>query len=378
MRRAPLLVFFFCAAVPVFFCAAAPDWAARPAAPQQPDSYYLYNGAALQVVRGDPARAPYKKWQVWLYPQSLSASQYGGAALAHARWGVIQGSSARAVIEQLAAWQKFERTYADLFGPNAWGRLTFSYAVEPIAVAEGEAAEPSDLRSEIDSLNSRLGSLVAALRPSLENSASATAASSLQGYFDQVHKCLQDAARFYDQLGRLSAQRAYLSQELARLGAAVSQAEGAVPEVRAALPTVKLPASNNWMTHAEEQGNEGTVEVKVVEVGSAAWVQQSWSGGDGSMAGTIVVTILPYQDIGSLDVWVAPSSGNHGWTVRIGSASRNGFPQSMSSPERKVATRTYAAVDLKTTDRNIYLEFRNPSDAQDAFTFFLYHKERGR
>ncbi|HEV3117498.1 MAG TPA: hypothetical protein VGY58_10610, partial [Gemmataceae bacterium] len=160
MRRALLFVFFFCAAAPDFFCAATPDWAARPAAPQQPDSYYLYNGAALQVVRGDPARAPYRKWQAWLYPQSLSASQYGGAALAHARWGVIQGSSARAVIEQLAAWQKFERTYADLFGPNAWGRLTFSYAVEPIAVAEGEAAEPSDLRSEIDSLNSRLGSLV--------------------------------------------------------------------------------------------------------------------------------------------------------------------------------------------------------------------------
>ena len=102
MRRALLLVFFFCAAAPVFFCAAAPDWAAPPAAPQQPDSYYLYNGAALRVVRGDPARAPYKRWQVWLYPQSLSASQYGGAALAYARWGVIQGSSARAVIEQLA------------------------------------------------------------------------------------------------------------------------------------------------------------------------------------------------------------------------------------------------------------------------------------
>ena len=96
------------------------------------------------------------------------------------------------------------------------------------------------------------------------------------------------------------------------------------------------------------------------------------------MAGTVIVTIVPYQDIGSLDVWVAPWSRNRGWTVRIGSATRNGFPQSMSSPERKVATRTYAAVDLKITERYIYLEFPNPSDAQDAYTFFLYHKQRGR
>jgi hypothetical protein len=63
--------------------------------------------------------------------------------------------------------------------------------------------------------------------------------------------------------------------------------------------------------------------------------------------------------------------------VRIGSASANGFPQSVSSPERKVATRTYAAVDLKTTERYIYLEFPDPTNAQDAYTFFLYHKQRG-
>jgi hypothetical protein len=247
--------------------------------------------------------------------------------------------------------------------------------VEPIALAEGAAAEPSELLSKINFLNQRLTSVAATLRSSLENGESAKTASSVQGYFGQVRDCLEDTARFYDQLGRLPAQRTYLSQELARLGAAVAQAENTVPKVRAALPTVKLPSGNDWMTQVQQQGNEGIVEVKVVEVGSAAWVQQSWTGGDGSMAGTVIVTIVPYQDIVTLDAWV--ESPNHGWTVRIGSASANGFPQSVSSPERKVATRTYAAVDLKTTERYIYLEFPDPTNAQDAYTFFLYHKQRG-
>ena len=246
MRRGLIFVFFF--------CVAAPGLAATPAAPQQPSSYYLYNGRALQVVRGDTERAPYTKWQVWLYPKNVNASRYGGAGLAYTRWGVIQGPSARAVIEQLDAWQKFERAYANLFGPNTWGRFTFSYPVEPIAVAEGAAAEPAQLLSEANFLNRRLSSLVAALRPSLENSESANSASSLKGYFDQTRNSLQDAARFYDQLGRLPAQHAYLSQELSRLSAAVSQAESALPQVRAALPTVKLPANNNWMAHTEEEG----------------------------------------------------------------------------------------------------------------------------
>ncbi len=364
------------------FCGIAAGSAATPCAAQtsasnsfsDSNSYYVYNRGALQVVRGDPALARYSTWQVWLYPQSVSVSRYAGAALAHGRWGALQGSSARAVIKQLADWQKFEGAYVNLFGRSAWGRFTFSYPVEPIAIAEDTATERSELLSEISSVNQHLLTLVDALRPSLENTESTGAASSLQGYFGQVRDCLADTARFYDRLGRLPAQHTYLSEELTRLAAAVNQAERGLPNVRAALPTVKLPATTNWIAQTEQQGNEGILEVKVAEVDSAAWVQQSWTGGDGSMAGTVIVTIVPYQDIGSLDAWVA--SPNRGWTVRIGS-SANGFPQSVRSPERKVATRTYAAVDLKVTERYIYLEFPNPSDAQDAFTFFLYHKERG-
>jgi hypothetical protein len=160
------------------------------------------------------------------------------------------------------------------------------------------------------------------------------------------------------------------------LAPAVSAAEDGVSRIRAILPSVKLPTDKAWMTHVEQQGNEGIVKVTIIEVGPSAWVQQNWTGGDGSMSGTVIVTIIPYQDIGSLDVEVPTWSDEHRWTVRIESTSRNGFPQSVVAPERRTAARTYAAVDLNDTEQYIYLEFSNLSEAQDAYDFFTYHQQR--
>ncbi len=199
----------------------------------------------------------------------------------------------------------------------------------------------------------------------------------VQQYLEQVRNSMQDVARFYDKLSRLPTEGNYLGQELARLTPGVNQAESAIPKVTAILPTVKLPTSKDWMTQTEFAGKDGTINVTVTEMGSSAWVQQSWTGGDGSMAGTKVITIVPYQDIGTLDIWMPHSGNDQRWTLHIQPANRNGFPQSITSPERVTSKRTYPAVNLKTSGESVYLEFSNTREAQEAYAFFLYHKQRG-
>jgi hypothetical protein len=376
MRRA---FFFVLAFLWALFCSTASSQTADSAgAPQQGSySYYVWNGHTLQVVSGDPAGANYEEWQVWLYPRSVRVSG-SGSGLAYARWGAMQGPSARAVTKQLAAYQQFERAYRNFFGANTWGQFTFSYPVGPVAVAEqGQRDDPYSLHWKIDLLNQRLESLVPELRSSLANSEGKEAPALLQPYFEEVRNSIENVARFYDKLSRLPADGNYLNQELARLTPGVKQAESAIPKVTAILPTVKLPASKDWMTQTEFAGREGTIDVRVTEIGSSAWVEQSWTGGDGSMAGTKVITIVPYRDIGALDIWMPHLGKDPRWTLHIQPANGNGFRQSVTSPERVTSKRTYPSVDLKTSGESVYLEFSNTRDAQEAYAFFLYHKERG-
>jgi hypothetical protein len=95
------------------------------------------------------------------------------------------------------------------------------------------------------------------------------------------------------------------------------------------------------------------------------------------MSGTKIIMIVPYQNIGTLDIWTPRLGNDQRWTLRIKPANPSGFPQSVTSPERATAKRTYQAVDLKTSGGSVYLEFSNTREAQDAYAFFLYHKERG-
>jgi hypothetical protein len=373
--------FFILAFLWTFLCGAAFGQTAGSLGTQQhasySSSYYVCKGDALQLVDGDPARADYAKWQVWLFSQSMRASP-SGLPLAHVRWGVIQGPSARAVMEQTTAYQQFERAYTSFFGANAWGRLTFSYPVGPIVVREpGRGDDPYGLLLKIDLANRQLGSVVGQLRPSLVNGDPSEATAPVQQYLEQVRNSMEDVARFYDKLSRLPAEPDYLGQELARLTPGVNEVESAFPKVRALLPSVKLPVSKDWMFHTEAAGSEGTVNVTITEMGSSVWVRQNWTGGDGSMSGTEIITIVPYLDIGDLEMRVPAWGNGQRWSLSVQSANPNGFPQSVKSPERTTAARTYRAVDLKTSEKFLYLEFSNPSDAQDAYTYFLYHKERG-
>jgi hypothetical protein len=374
MQRAFFLLAFLC----TFQCRAALGQTASSLGAEQQTSrpsYYVCKGDVLQPVDGDPAHADYGKWEVWLFSQRMRVSPFR-SGLAYVRWGVIQGSSARAVTEQNAAYEQFERAYTRFFG--AWGRFTFSFPVGPIAVPEPVGGEdPYGLHSKIDLLNYQLGSVVVELRPSLVNADHSEATASVQPYFEQVRNSMQDVARFYDKLSRLPAERNYLGQELALLTPGVNQAEGVVPRVRAILPSVRLPVSKDWMTHTEAAGREGTVNVTITEMGSSAWVRQNWTGGDGSMSGTKIITIIPYQDIGDLNIRMLDWGNEQRWSLCIRPANPNRFSQSIKSPERTTAKRTYPAVDTNTSEEFLFLDFSNSREAQDAYAYFLYHKQRG-
>lgn len=157
----------------------------------------------------------------------------------------------------------------------------------------------------------------------------------------------------------------------------MAQAENGVPKITAVLPSVKLPASKAWMSHAERAGSDGTVQVDVAETGSGVSVQRTWTGGDGSMTGTVIITMMLYADIGKIDFEPPTEKGDEAWEVRVHSAS-SPFPQTVDSPERKTARGTFPAVHDAITENSTYFVFRNSGEAQDAYAYFLYHKQLGR
>jgi hypothetical protein len=94
------------------------------------------------------------------------------------------------------------------------------------------------------------------------------------------------------------------------------------------------------MSHTERAGSDGIVQVEVMETGSGVAVQQTWTGGDGSMTGTVIISMIPYVDIGKIDLDPPTRTGDDRWTVRVQSAASR-FPQTVNSPERKTARGTF-------------------------------------
>jgi hypothetical protein len=131
------------------------------------------------------------------------------------------------------------------------------------------------------------------------------------------------------------------------------------------------------MSHAERAGSDGTVDVEVNETASGVAVQQTWTGGDGSMTGTVIVTMIPYSDIGKIDFAPPTGKGDDTWTLRVHSASTL-FLQTVDSPERKTARATFPAIHDTTTESFVCFIFANSAEAQDAYAYFLYHKQLRR
>jgi hypothetical protein len=353
--------------------------AAVSARAQQQKPHYVFDGTTLQVMEDDLAFAKYKQWQVWLYQEGVRIPRYT-AGLQYSRWGLIEGRSSESIVKQLKASQNFERAYVNFFGLGTWGRYTFFNVLGPIAVTDQAVEKNStalEERYQLEELHRRVSRLIVNAQPSLENNESEGPTSPVKNYFDQIRDALEQICKLYSQLARVRPQLRFISGEIAQTKTVVAQAENSVPKITSTLPSVKLPTSTSWMSHTERAGSDGTIQVEVREAGSAVSVQQTWTGGDGSMTGTVIVTIIPFNDIGSVDL--EPPMGNAGntWTVHVQSA-RSSFPEAMNSPLRKTGKKVLPAVNLTTTRSAVYFVFLNSAEAQDAYAYFLYHKQLGR
>lgn len=346
---------------------------------QQQNPRYVQNGKTLQLADETLARAKYKRWQIWLYQDGVRIPDYA-AGLQYSRWGLIEGGSAESVIKQLRDAQSFEEAYLSFFGPGTWGRHSFFNPLGPIA-ARDQAVEKDptalEARYRLGMLRDRVNALIAGAQPSLERNESEGRTSPHKEYFDQIRDALQQVCELHSQLARTRHEVHFISRKIERTNKVVRDAANNLPTIRASLPSVKLPISTTWMFHTESAGSDGTLQVEVRETGSAVSVRQSWTGGDGSMTGTVIVTIIPFDDIGEIALDAPREKGDEKWTVFV-QPGRNSFPETVDSPLRHTPKRILPAVNLTTTRSLVYFTFHNPAEAQNAYVYFLYHKQLGR
>jgi hypothetical protein len=339
---------------------------------------HVFNGTALQVADDSSVDRIDRQWQVWLYQEGVHIPHYT-AGLQYSRWGLIQGRSAESVERRLKAAQGFERAYLNFFGPGTWGRYTFFNALGPIAITD-QAVEKNpaalDERFHLDQLSARVDRLIAGVQPSLENNESAGSTSPIKEYFDQIRDALQQVSRLYSQLAHPTPQVYFIRTKVAQTDSAVALAGTNVPKITAILPSVKLPTSTAWMSHTEAAGSDGSIRVEVTQTGPAVSVQQTWSGGDGGMAGTVIFTIVPFDDIGRIYFHRPIGIGDDTLTVVVESA-HGSFRETLDSPLRHRAKRVLPAVHETTTTTSLYLTFGDPADARDAYAYFLYHQQLG-
>jgi hypothetical protein len=283
-------------------------------------------------------------------------------------------------MKQLTALQNFQEAYLAFFGLGSWGRFTFFNPLGPISIADQPVdAEPAALDTfyEVSRLNDRLNKVMTTAQPSLQNNESEGPDSPYRDYFDQIKDSLVRVSKIHGQLARIHPQLHFVKLEVAKARTEVDRAQNGVSSITAVLPSVKLPTSNGWMSQRQKAGSDGTIEVTIKETGPGVSVQQSWTGGDGSMAGTVILTAIRYDDIGNIVLEPPSPIDDSGWTVRIESAHAP-FPQKIDSPERKTARGTFPPVNYTTAESGAYFAFRNSAEAQDAYAYFLYHKQVGR
>jgi hypothetical protein len=389
MRKLSPLAVSLCL-VAIVLCARTPCARAQQQDSSEKNAYYVFNGKTLEIANDNPAYAKPVRWQVWLYREGVRIPRHT-AGLQYSRWGLIDESSAERVLKRLEATQRFEEAYLKFFGPDTWGRYTFLNALGPIAVTE----QPTETRSteiqftetqppetevlyQLLRLDDRLERLITTAVPSLENNEGEGPSSPVREYFDEIRDALQRVSKLSGQLARVHPQLQFIKPEVAKALPEIAQAEKDAPKITAALPSVKLPSSKVWMSQTENAGRDGNKEITIMEMGSGVSVQERWTGGDGSMAGTIILTTMPYDDIGTIDlVPPMPAYDDDTWRVRV-HAGRDPFAQKVDSPQRRTIKATYPAVDYATTENSVYLVFRNSADAQDAYAYFLYHKQLGR
>jgi hypothetical protein len=353
------------------------------------NAYYVFNGKTLEVANENPAYAKQIRWQVWFYREGVRIPR-PNAGLQYSRWGLIEDTSAGRILKRVKAAQRFEEAYLKFFGPGTWGQYTFLNSLGPIAVVEQPTGtrsteiqfaetQPPELEAQYQlvRLDDRLDKLITTAEPSLENNESEGPSSPVKEYFDQIRDALQRVSKLSSQLARVHPQLQVIKLEIAKAQPEIARAEKEAPKITAVLPSVKLPSSKIWMSQTENAGRDGTKEIAITEIGSGVSVQERWTGGDGSMTGTTIVTTIPYDDIGNVD-FVAPTpTYDETWTVRV-HANLAPFPQKIESPLRRTIRGTFPAVNYATTENSVYFVFPNSPEAQDTYAYFLYHKQLGR
>src|ERR1019366_105303 len=75
----------------------------------QSQTYYTWDGIALNEVHGDPAEATPDHWEIWLYRSHAAHTETS-------RWGMISKSSFAEANKELKADQLFERRYEKFVG----------------------------------------------------------------------------------------------------------------------------------------------------------------------------------------------------------------------------------------------------------------------
>src|SRR5258708_23980673 len=111
------------------------------------------------------------------------------------------------------------------------------------------------------------------------------------------------------------------------------------------------------MPHRGAAGGEAALGVKFTRMDPAVSVQQTWSGGDGGMAGTVIVTIVPFDDIGRIHFHGPIGIGDDTLTVVVESA-HGSFPETLNSPLRHRAMRVLPPVHATTPAKSGHLTFR--------------------
>jgi hypothetical protein len=280
-------------------------------------------------------------------------------------------------MKQLKAFQSFERAFLNFFGSGTWGQNTFLNPLGPIATTTEAAKKQPSEESYLGQLNYRIQRVVATVQPSLENNEKNGLALPVKDYFDRIRDSVQQVAEIYSQLVRLQPQLHFIDNQIVRTRTAVEESESNVRKITAVLPNVKLPTNHAWMSHEEWVGSDGIIKIEVTEARSAVLVEQTWTGGDGSMTGTVALTTISYENIGNVALEPPLRDHDDAWTVRVESAGGS-FPETWSSPERKTAKGVLHAVNYKTTKSVVYLVFTSRAEAHDACAYFRYHQELGR
>src|SRR5712692_2079679 len=97
--------------------------------------------------------------------------------------------------------------------------------------------------------------------------------------------------------------------------------------------------------------------------------------GRGSAANAKNASTLPL-DTGNIGFEPPMGIGNSTWIVRV-EFGQTPFPQTVNSPQRKIARAILPAVNYTTPERAVHFAFLNSVKAQDAYAYFLYHKQLG-